>query len=390
MPGAGRLGDKAQGTSDAHGCPGCPHPVVGPAIAGSPNVNINGLPALRVDDQGIHAACCGTNMWQAAQGSETVFVNGKPAMRQNDPTRHCGGQGKLIEGSADVIVGGASSSGGGGASSSASGGGAAASSSGGGGGGKVAGDKQTAPVKLPPITLEASVASSGQSTTDENEKKIHEQLKPDHLRKCDTDDETEFKKRVYKKHEQRASRARQFCAGVPDNELVLVEHGQRMKRDAANAAIKLMKELRADLASQKAAGDAHAQRVSDVKISSGYRDPVHDRDVWDDKYDQYYKETAKDRDATGNKHGDESAEILAKYIAQYKACPGYSNHTNGLAFDIVTTEKDGAGKSVYFTTNHHQNHAWESTWVYQWLDRGARKYGFRRIPTEAWHWEYHS
>ncbi|HXU67956.1 MAG TPA: PAAR domain-containing protein [Polyangia bacterium] len=128
MPGAGRLGDKAQIQADAHGCPGCPHPGIGPAISGSANVLINGRPALRVDDAGIHAACCGGNMWQAAQGSATVFINGKAAHRMNDPSRHCGGTGKLIEGSADVIIG--DSGGGGGGGGGGSGGGSSSSSSG--------------------------------------------------------------------------------------------------------------------------------------------------------------------------------------------------------------------------------------------------------------------
>ena len=106
MAGAARLGDKAQIQQDAHGCPACPHPGIGPAIAGSANVMINGRPAVRVDDVGIHAICCGPNMWSAAQGSTTVLINGKPAVRNSDQTRHCGGQGKMIEGSDDVIVGG--------------------------------------------------------------------------------------------------------------------------------------------------------------------------------------------------------------------------------------------------------------------------------------------
>ena len=106
MPGQGRLGDKANISADAHGCPGCPHPGTGPAIAGSADVFVNSRPALRVQDVGIHAVCCGPNMWQAQQGSGTVFINGKAAFRLNDPTKHCGGQGELIEGSADVIVGG--------------------------------------------------------------------------------------------------------------------------------------------------------------------------------------------------------------------------------------------------------------------------------------------
>ena len=90
---------------DIHGCPACPHPAIGPAIQGSPNVNVNKRPALRVDDSGIHAACCGANTWTATKGSETVFINGKVAHRMGDQNRHCGGMGQLVEGSPNVIVG---------------------------------------------------------------------------------------------------------------------------------------------------------------------------------------------------------------------------------------------------------------------------------------------
>ena len=38
-------------------------------------------------------------------GSSTVFINGKPAHRLGDVVRHCGGTGKCIEGSGNVIVG---------------------------------------------------------------------------------------------------------------------------------------------------------------------------------------------------------------------------------------------------------------------------------------------
>jgi len=111
VPGAGRLGDKAQvsGPGDAHGCPACPHPAIGPAIIGSPTVNVNRRPALRVDDTGVHAACCGTNTWTATQGAPTVFINDKAAFRINDPGRTCGGINRLIEGSSNVIIGNDSS-----------------------------------------------------------------------------------------------------------------------------------------------------------------------------------------------------------------------------------------------------------------------------------------
>lgn len=107
------MGDSAKAQADAHGCPGCPHLCAGPAVLGSSTVNIDGRPALRQDDVGIHAACCGPNSWSALVGSATVFINGKPAFRKGDTTRHCGGIGELIEGSSTVDIGGASSGGGG-------------------------------------------------------------------------------------------------------------------------------------------------------------------------------------------------------------------------------------------------------------------------------------
>lgn len=106
MPGMGRLGDKSQAAVDAHGCPVCPHAVVGPAVKGSPDVMVNGKPALRVGDTGVHAACCGPNTWTAIKGSATVLINNMPAHRMGDNDMHCGGPGTLIEGSPDVIVGG--------------------------------------------------------------------------------------------------------------------------------------------------------------------------------------------------------------------------------------------------------------------------------------------
>lgn len=106
MPPQGRVSDLAQAPADAHGCPACPHPVVGPALQGSPDVLVNFLPALRVDDPGMAVPCCDGNTWNAKMGSTTVMINNKGAHRLGDMTKHCGGVGKLITGSPDVIVGG--------------------------------------------------------------------------------------------------------------------------------------------------------------------------------------------------------------------------------------------------------------------------------------------
>lgn len=104
MPAAARLGDKAQVDADAHGCPACPHPGIGPIVTGSPDVLVNGRPAARQDDLGIHAACCGPNNFTIKKGSPTVYVNGKPFARMNDNTKHCGGSGPIVEGSPDVYI----------------------------------------------------------------------------------------------------------------------------------------------------------------------------------------------------------------------------------------------------------------------------------------------
>lgn len=114
MAGAMRLGDKAQISLDAHGCPVCPHPGVGPAIQGSPDVNVNKRPAIRFGDPGMQTACCGLNTWNANQGSQTVYINKQPAVRIGDQTKHCGGIGVVIEGSQNVIIGGPPGAGSGG------------------------------------------------------------------------------------------------------------------------------------------------------------------------------------------------------------------------------------------------------------------------------------
>ena len=106
MPGQCRLGDKSNVPIDSHGCPACPHPATGPAIVGSPDTNVNKLPALRVDDTGVHTACCGKNTWTATKGSSTVYINGKAAHRKGDEDQHCGGIGFMDEGSTNVIIGG--------------------------------------------------------------------------------------------------------------------------------------------------------------------------------------------------------------------------------------------------------------------------------------------
>jgi uncharacterized Zn-binding protein involved in type VI secretion len=106
MPEQCRLSDKSMVPADGHGCPGCPHPCIGPARKGSPDVLVNGRPAIRVTDPGDHKQCCGPNSWVASKGSATVFINNLAAHRRGDQDTHCGGVGYMVEGSPNVITGG--------------------------------------------------------------------------------------------------------------------------------------------------------------------------------------------------------------------------------------------------------------------------------------------
>ncbi len=109
MPGLSSVTSNAQVQADSHGCPACPHPAIGPATIGSPDVFVNGKPALRVGTEpitGVHAACCGPNTWKASQGSTTVSINGGKAVRVGDQTQHCGGVGHMVQGSPNVNAGG--------------------------------------------------------------------------------------------------------------------------------------------------------------------------------------------------------------------------------------------------------------------------------------------
>jgi len=102
---AGRLGDRSHVPRDSHGCSGCAHSAIGPAVTGSANVLINHRRALRTEDRGVHSTCCGSNKWKAVQGAPRVLINERRAHRFGDVDEHCGGLGEMVEGSPDVLIG---------------------------------------------------------------------------------------------------------------------------------------------------------------------------------------------------------------------------------------------------------------------------------------------
>lgn len=95
---AARIGDSATG----HGC----HFPPTNATAGSPDVFVNAIAAVRSGDAFASHACgtchAPTHLRALAAGSATVYVNGKQFGRVGDPI-DCGGT--VSAGSSDVFVG---------------------------------------------------------------------------------------------------------------------------------------------------------------------------------------------------------------------------------------------------------------------------------------------
>jgi uncharacterized Zn-binding protein involved in type VI secretion len=92
------VGMLARCLADGHGAPMDPVNVVGPITTGSSHVLVNGKPAARVGDVGVHAACAGSNTFEIVSGDYQVLIDGKPAAWITSITKHCGGMGTIIGG----------------------------------------------------------------------------------------------------------------------------------------------------------------------------------------------------------------------------------------------------------------------------------------------------
>ncbi|MED5369460.1 MAG: hypothetical protein VX899_00475 [Myxococcota bacterium] len=105
MPNVSRVTDIAVNPADSHGKPCCPHPVAGPGIMGAATILVEGNKPLRIGDPGVHAACCGPNVWAVLTGSGTVYFENIAVARIGDITVHCGGVGALVTGAGKTQVG---------------------------------------------------------------------------------------------------------------------------------------------------------------------------------------------------------------------------------------------------------------------------------------------
>jgi hypothetical protein len=239
------------------------------------------------------------------------------------------------------------------------------------------------------------------------------------------DDYQDFEDRVLAKHLEyatygrpghRRKHPRHAALPIPDAVLEVVEDGFKLRKEAAERCRKLLRDARAALQLEKAEfhkksptersqieheakvrGGVVVTKVRRIGITSGYRGFEHDRNLWDQYYrKKYYRVNyaglLKISGAQGGPHGPKAVEKLVDFISPRKAAPGFSNHSRGIAVDFFTEEGGTrlaaeTGKSNKDLKLHNQR--WEKSWFYQWLDSHKAEYDVDRIPSEAWHWEFH-
>ena len=187
-----------------------------------------------------------------------------------------------------------------------------------------------------------------------------------------------FKQRVLQGQIRRAlAKGRTFIATLPETTLALVEHGQKMKTEAAAQCRALLVAARAALS---AAGGKH----SSVRALSGYRSVEKERELWDGYFEKYYTATEKARAATpGGPHSEAAVQLMVAYVSDRKAAPGYGNHSAGIAMDFATTVD-----KVTYSASMSQKAGWKKTAFYGWLEKHAAEFDFKPYVKEPWHWEF--
>jgi hypothetical protein len=115
---------------------------------------------------------------------------------------------------------------------------------------------------------------------------------------------------------------------------------------------------KASIALDQLLAAAEKDGIKNIKINTGYRTYADQVRVWG--------ENCSNEIGTG--------KCIPKKGEGPAAIPGTSNHGFGLAVDFATGLKK-------ITTQDP---------LYKWLAVNGAKYGFRRISSEDWHWEYYS
>jgi D-alanyl-D-alanine carboxypeptidase len=192
-----------------------------------------------------------------------------------------------------------------------------------------------------------------------------------------TEDKLAFMRAVYEQHFANSKAGpRPYVADLPDSTLDTIYGRHRARKDAAAAARRLLDAARSALAAEGLAG-----RIQ-VGIVSAYRPAEHQFEIWQGfgrrgGFPHYYGKAIEQGVLRAGDYGPDAVRKMARYIGQYIAAPGFSNHQDGLAIDFGTG-RVGGDIAVIGT----------DSWFHHWLVGNGEGFGFHPYVKEAWHWVY--
>jgi hypothetical protein len=162
-----------------------------------------------------------------------------------------------------------------------------------------------------------------------------------------------------------------------------------MRRDAAEAAGRLIAAANEALAGAQRGGAVDARLTERVGATSGYRGSEHQARLWRGYFPDYYGRTAGQRATLpGGPHGPAAVRHMIDVfrIPRWIAAPGYSNHQDGIAIDLRQRRRAGSG--IRNSSNPAQLAAWRRSWLHGWLVQNAQTFGFQPYAREPWHWVF--
>jgi peptidoglycan hydrolase-like protein with peptidoglycan-binding domain len=161
-----------------------------------------------------------------------------------------------------------------------------------------------------------------------------------------------------------------------------------MRRDAAEAAGRMIAAANAALAKARASGHPDAQWTTRIAAASGYRGSQRQAAIWRKNFEGYYLRSARHRGTLpSGPHGDEATRymITGFRVPRWTAAPGYGNHQAGIAIDLLQKRSFG---HIRNSSHADSLKTWKRTWLYEWLSKNAASFGYHPYEKEPWHWEY--
>ena len=194
-----------------------------------------------------------------------------------------------------------------------------------------------------------------------------------------SNDEYDFKQRVYDASVAQLGTDRLY-GGVPAEELGSLPGGGKLRHAA-------IPRLNAMLTALRAAMETGAPG-STIAVGSTYRSPAHDFALWDGYFQQYLAQTKAHRERAwpDDPYGAAAVAHLVQHIRRAKAPPGGSNHSNGIAVDLIATVREH-GQRVTIPNAFRNQGPWKKTFQFAWLEAHCREFGFKRYAGEAWHYD---